>query len=1224
MAIHIIQSHKLSLLFDTLCQLGFKPQQDMAEIFQSKHIIVPNDAVQAWLSQRLAEQQGISANIQYHQGISSFQWFIYQQLAKTRDDVRNANLPRLVIKWQIYHDLHPFIQSDELNLTSSEPLHPLLQRIYERGKAFLQPKQRYQARQKMLYWVAEQISRVFRYYLIYRREWLQQWSAGKMIDVERYIQRHDDAKPVSEIELQRAKEIATWQGFLWHRLFAERFQQIVQVEQQFWRNAQDTPAKLPSPLVVFTLLDLAPAQLDFLRQLAQYTNVVIFHFNPTQEYWADSVDPRWKQQQDIKIKERIRQKFPEFNEQQFQQYFASLSSSFNPEIRDSRHPLLTRFGKQARDHFSLLSHLADGSEGQWVDLFDDPQTHTPQFAQGILGRLQHDIFYLLDPQQSNYDLQPNDESLKIHVCHSPLRQLEVLKEQLLYWLSQGTAEQPRSPQDILVLTPELGELEPTIRAVFHRSLQHLPIYLSGTLPADVQQAWQSVLYRITWVNSRFSIQHFSDWLHLSATQQFYAIDEHQLQRMLHLLKKTGFKRGFDETHLKQQLAEHDDDYRFSFKYAIDRLAMGLAVPEIALCPTEDGQILSDNNVLLTDIACINTLLRIYDDFAQRRSWLDESAYPNKTVLAWLQQLLQELDDWQLAGVEHLALIRETIKKYDTMLSLSYHTQALYHYDEISSLKSLRLPLSEILQEIQQQLATHIEHAEPSGAITFSQIGQIRPLPYKLIVLLNLDGGTFPARDRPASFDLMQLLNSKLGDRSRLDDHQGAFLDCLLLAEQALWLFYTGFDADSHDVLDPSTVVQEFVQHLSYLVRPTDSPDRLTQVKKQGISIPAHLQSLYLIHPSEPFVASGFADVHLHRFKDQWFTVAQQLNSLNPNATPAQHWLNHQLNYSSSATPRLLDAQTWIKDLEFPARALLRHLNVHNDTGASVQQDFETLLPNKLQSYQFKHTTLQGLMYPELDSQHLYLESLADLPIGHLSEIVWQDALEFQQQTQERLNHLGLTVSKTTQRTWQTEITLPTQDVQTVLFHITIPEQPQTTTWCSVTASSIEKKKYRLHTWLNHLLWLAYLNLGDEGKTYQSIFVGSDCEIITTGVSSRMAQQYLTDWFHLWLYAQQRPMVLSASLIFNNMYKKNDNDWNIETQPVQLSQAMLGKIIKSWTSTSEHGIPLAQNDANRQHHHWQFILQGCDDLALLQQNVQDFAWLYYPLICHQQKIEHKKG
>ena len=53
------------------------------------------------------------------------------------------------------------------------------------------------------------------------------------------------------------------------------------------------------------------------------------------------------------------------------------------------------------------------------------------------------------------------------------------------------------------------------------------------------------------------------------------------------------------------------------------------------------------------------------------------------------------------------------------------------------------------------------------------------MPYRLIVMLNLDAGQFPNRDTHVPFDLMDALRQQLGDRSRLEDDQGAFLDALL-------------------------------------------------------------------------------------------------------------------------------------------------------------------------------------------------------------------------------------------------------------------------------------------------------------------------------------------------------------------------------------------------------------------------------------------------------------
>ena len=37
---------------------------------------------------------------------------------------------------------------------------------------------------------------------------------------------------------------------------------------------------------------------------------------------------------------------------------------------------------------------------------------------------------------------------------------------MIHWLAQGTEDAPRQPSDILVLAPNLKELEPAIRSVF--------------------------------------------------------------------------------------------------------------------------------------------------------------------------------------------------------------------------------------------------------------------------------------------------------------------------------------------------------------------------------------------------------------------------------------------------------------------------------------------------------------------------------------------------------------------------------------------------------------------------------------------------------------------------------------------------------------------------------------------------------------------------------------
>ena len=62
--------------------------------------------------------------------------------------------------------------------------------------------------------------------------------------------------------------------------------------------------------------------------------------------------------------------------------------------------LLTRFGKQARDHFSLLSKLSSGEEGLWADAFVD------EYQDKLLAKIQSDILYLLEPENTSIRSNP--------------------------------------------------------------------------------------------------------------------------------------------------------------------------------------------------------------------------------------------------------------------------------------------------------------------------------------------------------------------------------------------------------------------------------------------------------------------------------------------------------------------------------------------------------------------------------------------------------------------------------------------------------------------------------------------------------------------------------------------------------------------------------------------------------------------------------------------------
>ena len=1205
MGIHVIQSQRLEVLLQGVMASITQPSSSPFQVFKTQHFIVPSPAQEQWLTQKIAEQQGMTANYQFHQRIRGFQWYAYQQVLENKEQVRKANIPRLILKWRIHQALQPFIQSEQNSLTQEHPLYSIVQRIYASADQLQQGTEKQLKKQSMLYWVAEQVSQLFNNYMIYRghcqrgcqsnctcsSNWLSTWGQNKALNIEQLVAQTD--QQTSAFSLQQTEQLEAWQRWLWQNYFHDDFVEIQSIDADFWQlldnqqTRQKALTQLPSQVIVFAILDLPPSQLQFLRRLGQHLDVVILHYNPSQEYWADSVDPLWKKRYDLGVKERYIAKHPNASDAEIAAFFDSFSLGFNALNRESRHPLLTRLGKQARDHFSLLSQLATGDEGKWIDAFVE------QFPETLLGKIQSDIFYLAEPQSQQYELAAEDESIQIHVCHSSVRQLEVLKEQLLYWLSQ-TDTTPRRPSDVLVLTPNLAELEPLIRSVFPAvANEHevfLPVKIAGVAQLDALNAWRAVLGRLQLTQGRFNQDDFADWLNLYATQQCYGLDYTQVQRILALLNDAGFKRGLDEQHLKQSLSDEDQDYRYSFKFALDRLALGIAVPAHVMVQ----DMLSYALVQPSDFELIGILIQIYQDLALRRDWLLAHEQGQRLpVEFWLQRIKADVQEFEQADVVALKAIREIIQKQERMLTL-----ASYYEDAETQLRQISLPLPYIIEEIQRALESQSAQVEPTGQITFSQIGQIRPIPYRLIVLLNLDTGKFPNRDSHIPFDLMDALRQQLGDRSRLEDDQGAFLDAVLLAQEQVWLFYNGFDLNDDEVREPSSVLQGFREHLALIVKPTSREDGppLSEADLAGLDalqVPAQLYPLYHLHRLQPFDPLGFVSDRPVRFQDQWFKVASQIQQVKGER---QAWANTVYPVEQNEMI-ILESQQWIQDISFPARLYLKTLGVENLTAKELADQAEPLLLDGLGKYAIRHFLQQ-------QDDQLSPSLLQDqLPVGKVQHSAWQQSRLEQQRLLERLQQYAPAPTETTQRVWR---------VSKQLQIACVTPKQLTQDWVSLEASSARAKRFA-KVWLEYLLWLVLIK-SDAATEKRRIVVFSDQTVICEGLSSQQAQHYLKAWLQLWHDAQQQPVVLPAALVLKPLEKGKQYEW-IELDSTQvLTEESQKQVLKDWNDTGDFsGFDMTQNEACKLHRDWQFILQEQDATALLQYACDHYSFaLYQPI------------
>ena len=241
-----------------------------------------------------------------------------------------------------------------------------------------------------------------------------------------------------------------------------------------------------------------------------------------------------------------------------------------------------------------------------------------------------------------------------------------------------------------------------------------------------------------------------------------------------------------------------------------------------------------------------------------------------------------------------------------------------------------------------------------------------------------------------------------------------------------------------------------------------------------------------------------------------------------------------------------------------------------------------------------------------------------LPIGKVQQSAWQMSVAEQDALKQRLKLYAEEVTQTTQRQWRIQPDL--------VMNITVPKQAGQD-WVSLDASSARGKR-RAKVWLEYLLWLAYLALGDDqSRVLKRIAVFSDVTIINEGLTSAEAKAYLFNWFKAYAYGQSEPLVLPSALLLATEPKKSSLVLQNKDRIVEWSEGEAGpsvlvefeKLLKIWRESQQFNSAFnKENDeSNQKHRDWQFILQEQDTTALLKHACDTFAYdLYAPIYQYQ--------
>ncbi|HEX5277210.1 MAG TPA: exodeoxyribonuclease V subunit gamma [Fluviicoccus sp.] len=1023
----ITQSHDLNTLFDALSLALGDPVSDP---LQPLTVLVPTIALGRWLELRWAERFGIAAHFDIQYPIS-FRWQCYKQVLDSNEHTQS--LPRELMQWRLFERLG--------HLPDDDPdFHPLRAYLQRTPNPVLGRWQ-----------LAGRIAQAYADYVSYRPDWLERWRQGGRLP-------HDWTHQA-------------WQARLWQELFAETFAEGGQLSTRYLHALAEQPAlrrHLPERLAVFTTVRLPPPVLHFFQALSPHTELHWLHLNPSREYWADVVDPRWLEKMRVLHPQKV-------------------------AYHSAGHPLLAAWGKQARDNFRLLADLSGGEhDNDWRDLFP------PLDGDSLLRRLQHSLHTLEHQHGDNlpsWSLDESDVSLQIHSCHSLTRQLEALHDRLLHLFARHP---DLKPQDVAVMLPDVVTAAGAIESVFGTvpAARRIPWQLTGVPKAEENTVWQAFhgLYQLT--QTRLAQSALLDWLALPPVAAYYGLEAADIEKAAGLLQQAGVYRGLDGQHRARQSGDAEDlDDTHTLLFGLERLLLAIALP-----PEFDGLaggLQPVGGVEAGQFALIGVLTRAVTDLALRRDW-------------WTQA--RPVEEW-------LATLRGDLLNFFGSLAGEYALRGLERaLDDIerhagNAKVSEPVPLFLLLREIDQRLDSEAPEPLPGGSVTFSRIGALRNLPYRVICLLGLEDTSFPRRDPFNEFDLLRLdPHPRPGDRSRRDDDRGAFLDALMAARDHFLLFYNGHSNNQSAEFPPSILIGELLDYLG------------TRVEGGAKALKAQCVYEHRLQAFSPRYFEPDSD-RLFSHAADWLPAARAVQKPESVLPP---FVNAELPPDSD-TPQLT-LELLQRFFKHPAEFFLKvGLKLRLESLDDALHDEEPLQLNHLDKWQ-----LRSKLFHARHQAEPVLRASGALPVGTVGSVYWTQA-------QQSLHDL--------QTAWERvkrEVTPVRHDLQLRGYRLSVDLPPLDEPYQPGYQLSKQSAKYLVRAWLAHLLWQV------AGAGRRTLWLFLDGPVWFEGMGADEAAAQLDRWMDAYDRGQRAPLLLPP-----------DAAWDYAKGAVKDEAKARAKLEKAW-------------------------------------------------------------
>jgi exodeoxyribonuclease V gamma subunit len=839
------------------------------DVFSAEVVAVPTRGVERWLTQRLSASLGASAG--RHDGVCANVDFPFPGALTDRALAAATGVTPDDDPWPVRRSVWRLLRVVDGHLGEAwlAPLAGHLRRVAP-GGASEDP------RGARRFATVRHLADLFDHYGVHRPGMICAWAEGRDTD--------EAGRPVAE-DLR-------WQPPLWRALRAS-----IGVPSPAERLGpacarlctMPDVVDLPARLSLFGLTRLPASYLQVLAALAAARDVHLWLLHPSAVLWAQLAVHHPPAAPALAPAPASVTALPPRTE----------AATGAPA-----HPLLASWGRDAREMQMVLATVpTDQSEA--LAAIEAPAT--------LLGRIQADIRadQPLPPPPApgatdlRYRLGPDDRSIRVHACHGPTRQVEVLRDTILHLLSDDPTLEAR---DVIVLCPDIDTFAPIIAATFglgptgdghHGEARtdgddenprgpELRVRLADRSLRQTNPVLQAVTHLLTMVGSRVGASSVLDLAGMAPVRERFRFEDDDLTTLSEWVRHAGIRWGLDGPHRAPYRLQ--DVEANTWRWGMDRIVAGVLMAADD-GPPVDGTLPVDM-VATPDVGLVGRLGELVDRLADALDRLSVT----QTVPAWVEAIAMAADTLLAVSPGD----RWQRRQLDTILA-----EVL---DESGAAGAVAVSPAEVGDLFADRLKGQPTRANfRTGHLTMCTLVPMRSVPHRVVCLLGLDDTVFPRGDRPDGDDLLGR-DPRVGDSDPRSSDQQLLLDAVLAAEDHLVITYTGRDERTNEVRRPAIPVAELL----------DVAER-TAVDPDGGRV---TDRLVVHHPLQPFDARNFT-VGALTPAQPWSFDAAQLAGARAAAGrrhAAEPFLPGPLTPASSDLVNLNDLAGFVRH---PVRAFLR-------------------------------------------------------------------------------------------------------------------------------------------------------------------------------------------------------------------------------------------------------------------------------------------------------------